>query len=235
MEWAKKRLMTVEPIPTGSMSAATDNIHGLVSRTGIFGNANGEPNILGRVMGIIFGQTKLQRNTATLHRTFNHLLNTLEESIKSELHHANKVYEVLESIGRQFTNIRRTAEIESEEQEKEKDDMLSSLWTKIVGPRAAEVQKFDKNKQLLATITERTILSKRDVSEHSTRLLMMKTNLKMLRQRLATPLLRGNGTRMMPIEEQIQGLDDTYQHLRSVREQQKQRRIDALYKRRTID
>ena len=47
--------------------------------------------------------------------------------------------------------------------------------------------------------------------DYNGRLLQLKSNLEILRQRLVSPLVRSNDSSTLSVEEQIIGLDDTYQ------------------------
>jgi len=70
MEWAKRRLQSIVPQPTGSVSIAVDNVHLALGRVGLL-EANGRPTVMGRVLKSLIGQTAGQRNMATLQHTFN--------------------------------------------------------------------------------------------------------------------------------------------------------------------
>lgn len=132
--------------------------------------------------------------------------------------------------------------------------MLSSLWTRVLGPDALVVRKYEKNKKLLANVRSRTVANKHLLVDHRGRLLTLKVNLETLRRKLVSPLVRrndsvsfvgsvdgGNGAgssgtagRMLgPVEAiidgQIRGLEGTYDYLRSVRERQKAKLMEMVY------
>ena len=50
-----------------------------------------------------------------------------------------------------------------------------------------------------------------------------------LRKRLVSPLVRSNDTSTLSVEEQIKGLDGTYEYLRLAREHQKTKFMERLY------
>jgi hypothetical protein len=64
--------------------------------------------------------------------------------------------------------------------------------------------------------------NKNILREHNVQLLQLKNNLELLRKKVASNILRKYDTVIVPVEEQIQGLDDTYLQLKIVRETQKQ-------------
>jgi hypothetical protein len=229
MEWSKRRLMTIESLPSASLSSAVDNVQSLLTRAGILQSSDGSPTFIGQVVREIFGLTPSQRNAATLQRTFNEFLSVLEESIANELDHSLHLMAHFGTIEQQFLTLQRTVSRESDQQEREEGEMLSSLWTRVIGSNAAQLRKFEKNKQLLATLRQRTVQNKHLIVDHNGKLLQLKSNLELLRKKLASPLVRRNDSSVLSVEEQVQGLDETYVHLKSVRERQKQRTMDMLY------
>jgi hypothetical protein len=228
MEWAKRRLQTIGPLPSGSFSSALDNVHGMLARIGILESAHG-PTIIGRVVKELFGETPSRKNSLTLQRTFNEFLTVLEESINNELQYSVALFGLFTAIDNQFQNLQRTVVRETDQQEREEDEMLSSLWARVIGTSAAELKKFNKNKQLLANVRRRTVQNKGILLDHNGKLLQLKSNLEVLRKKLVSPLVRSNDSSVLSVEEQIAGLDDTYSHLKAVREQQKQKTLQNLY------
>jgi hypothetical protein len=222
MEWSKLHLMTIEPLPSASLTSAVDNIHSLLTRIGA-------PTVLGSVITEIFGRTPSQRNAATLQRTFNEFLNVLEESISNELDHSLQLMDLFATIDNHLLTLQRTVSRESDKQEREEGEMLSSLWTRVIGSNAQQLRKFEKNKNLLATVRQRTVQNKHLIVDHNGKLVQLKSNLEVFRKKLASPLVRSNDSSVLGVEEQIQGLDDTYTYLKAVRERQKQRTLEILY------
>ncbi|KAL4879136.1 hypothetical protein BJY04DRAFT_103143 [Aspergillus karnatakaensis] len=260
MDWAKRELETLSSQPPSSLpSIVFDNMHDLLSRLGSLervAGASGEqagtelaaaPTTFGTVVTAIFGQTSAQRTRATLTRTFTEFLSVLEESINSELTHSTALFALFESIDRQFLNLQRTVVRESDAQERAEGEMLSSLWTRVLGPDAAVVRKYEKNKRLLANVRSRTVANKHLLMDHRGRLLTLKVNLETLRRKLVSPLVRrndsvsfagavdtgSNGRTLGPVEAvidgQIKGLEGTYDYLRSVREKQKAKLMEMVY------
>ncbi|KAL5051500.1 hypothetical protein BDW71DRAFT_202676 [Aspergillus fruticulosus] len=260
MDWAKRELETLSSQPPSSLpSIVFDNVQDLLSRLGTLERVAGSsgdgtteltttPTTFGTIVTAIFGQTSAQRTRATLTRTFTEFLSVLEESINSELSHSTALFALFESIDRQFLNLQRTVVRESDAQERAEGEMLSSLWTRVLGPDAAVVRKYEKNKRLLANVRSRTVANKHLLMDHRGRLLTLKVNLETLRRKLVSPLVRRNdsvsfagavdsgssgGRTLGPVEAviegQIKGLEGTYDYLRSVREKQKAKLMEMVY------
>ncbi|KAJ5318890.1 uncharacterized protein N7506_011594 [Penicillium brevicompactum] len=258
MDWAKRELETLSAQPPSSLPTIVfDNMHNMLSRLGALEGSvsDGVPTSttpLGHLVMAVFGPTSAQRTRTTLTRTFTEFLSVLEESINSELSHSTALFALFESIDRQFLNLQRTVVRESDAQERAEGEMLSSLWTRVLGPDAVAVRKYEKNKKLLANVRSRTVANKHLLVDHRGRLLTLKVNLETLRRKLVSPLVRrndsvsfvgtvdgnGNGNsgpgRMLgPVEAvidgQIRGLEGTYDYLRSVRERQKAKLMEMVY------
>jgi len=145
------------------------------------------------------------------------------------LQYSVALFGLFEAIDTQFHNLQRTVIRETDQQEREEGEMLSSLWSRVIGTSATELKKFEKNKQLLANVRRRTVQNKGILLDHNGKLLQLKSNLEVLRKKLVSPLVRSNDSSVLSVEEQIAGLDDTYAHLKGVREQQKQKNLNMLY------
>ncbi|RQM07731.1 hypothetical protein DH86_00001751 [Scytalidium sp. 3C] len=228
MDWAKRELTQLQLSPPSPLNSAFDNVHSLLSKCGIFETSSGTPTRLGDLASFIFGLSESQRTRQTLQRTFTEFLSVLEEAINSELQHSLAIFSLFESIDRQFLNLARTVIRESNAQDSAQDDMLSSLWTKILGPSASSLAKFEKNKRLLASIRSKTVQNKSVLLEHNGKLLTLKANLENLRRKLVSPLLRGNGS-TLSVDEQIRGLEEVGMYLGGVRERQRSKLMEMLY------
>lgn len=264
MDWAKRELETLSAQPPSTLpTIILDNVHNMLSRLGALeqtaeisdGGVTTRTTTLGHIVMAVFGPTSAQRTRATLTRTFTEFLSVLEESINSELTHSTALFALFESIDRQFLNLQRTVVRESDAQERAEGEMLSSLWTRVLGPDAAAVRKYEKNKKLLANVRSRTVANKHLLVDHRGRLLTLKVNLETLRRKLVSPLVRRNdsvsfmgtvdgsgagggasgsaGRMLGPVEAvidgQIKGLEGTYDYLRSVRERQKAKLMEMVY------
>ena len=229
MDWARRELARLGTGRSSGASAAVENLHTLLCRVGFLETNEGEATALGRVVTDVFGPSGPQRTRRTLQRTFTEFLAVLEESINSELTHSTALFGLFESIDAQFLNLARTVIRESDQQEREEGELLASLWTRVLGPNAARLRKFDKNRRLLSTVRERTVRNKHVLLDHNGKLLTLKSNLETLRKKLVSPLLRSNDSSTLPIAEQIQGLESSYEHLRLSRERQKRKLMEVLF------
>lgn len=228
MDWAKRELSQLLTRPPSPITSVFDNVHAMLSRWGLFERPTGAPTAIGHLTTSVFGMTSPQRTRATLQRTFTEFLTILEEAINSELQHSLAIFSLFESIDRQFLNLARTVIRESSAQDSAQDDMLSSLWAKILGPNANTLQKFEKNRKLLGSIRAKTVQNKSILLEHNGKLLTLKANLESLRRKLVSPLLRANGS-TLGVEEQIRGLEEVGGYLGGVRERQRGKLMEMLY------
>lgn len=230
MEWAHRELGSLTVAQPSHLSTAFANVHTLFSHLGVLESppGSGNPTTLGRLTTTLFGLTLPQRTHSTLQRTFYELLNVLEESINSELNHALKLFAIFTLVDNQFANVARTVVRESSEQTHAQDELLSSLWTRILGPDASSLRKFGRNRALLANIRKRTVANKGVLLDHERKLLTLKSNLENLRRKLVSPLLRGNAS-TLGLAHQIQGLEDVAGYLGGVREKQKRKLMEMLY------
>ena len=233
MDWAKRELEGVtSPQGTSLSGVVFDHLHGIINRGGLLENSKG-PTSLGTFLTQVFGASSPQRTRATLTRTFHEFVNVLEESINSELTHSAALFALFESIDRQFLNLQRTVVRETDTQERLENDLLSSLWTRVIGPNAGMLRKFEKNKKLLSSVRSRTVNNKHLLMEHHTRLQTLKVNLESLRRKLVSPLVRRNDSVTIDngsvIDQQIKGLEGTYDYLKGVREKQKSKLMEMVY------
>lgn len=230
MEWAQRELSKLSTLsPPSHISLAFTNLHTLLSRVGVFENlATGKPTAIGGLVTELFGRTRTQTTTATLHRTFNEFLSVLEEGINNELTASTSLFAHFEAIDRQFLNLQRTVIRETDAQEREESEFLSSLWARVIGANAGRLKKYEKNKSLLSSLRERTVVNKHVLVDHNGRLLQLRSNLEILRKKLVSPLVRANDSSTLTVEEQIRGLEGTYNVLRSTREDQKRRLLGAF-------
>ncbi|KAL8730299.1 MAG: hypothetical protein Q9166_004182 [cf. Caloplaca sp. 2 TL-2023] len=230
MEWAQRELSALDSRPTSSLSTAFTNIHTLLSKVGLLENqSTGLPTSLGNLFISLFGITHTQRTQQTLHRTFNEFLGVLEESINSELTHSTALFALFESIDRQFLNIQRSVVRETDTQDQLQSEFLSSLWVRLTGPNASQMRKYEKNKALLASVRAKTTQNKSLLVDHNGKLIALKGNLESLRRKLVSPLVRRGDGSTVGVEDQIRGLEGTYEQLKKVRERQKERVMEVLY------
>ena len=221
MEWAQRELTAIATTPPSTIGSVWSNAHGLLTRVGIIKD--------NQLMRDIFGHTHAQRTKATLDRTFHEFLGVLEESINNELSHSIQLFGLFEAIDKQFLNLQRTVIREQDQQERLEGDFLGSLWTKVIGVNASLLRKYQKNKDLLASVRDRTVRNKYVLVDHNQRLLQLKSNLEILRRKLVSPLVRSENGSTLTIEEQVKGLEGTYSLLKSTREVQKRKMMEIVY------
>lgn len=239
MEWARRELARLQEPPTSSspslmlmkpFSAVYDNVYNLLACAGLFENvATGSPTAIGTVATTLFGMSGPQRTRATLHRTFHEFLVVLEEAVATELQHSLALFALFENVDRQFLNLVRTVAREASVQDERYADLLSGLWTRILGPSAAATAKYEQNRELLRDVREKTVRNKGVLVEHNHRLLSLKTSLESLRRKLVSPLVRSVNSSTLTLDEQIHGLNDVKEYLSDVRARQKSRLLEALY------
>lgn len=229
MDWARRELSQVSNLPSAPLASAFDNIHTLLSTAGVLETSTGRPTRLGTIATSIFGMSNPQRTHQTLQRTFNEFLSVLEQAISDELQHSLALFGLFEAIDHQFLNLARTVVRESSAQDELHADLLSSLWTRILGPKASDVAKYERNRQLLQNVREKTVRNKGILVEHNHKLLALKANLEALRRKLVSPLVRSVNSSTLTIDEQIRGLEDVGVYLEGVRSRQKGKLMEMLY------
>ncbi|KAK3994554.1 hypothetical protein QBC44DRAFT_348845 [Cladorrhinum sp. PSN332] len=232
MDWARRELTQLNSIPIHTLSSFFDNTHSLLSAVGLLEETDsGSPTRLGHIFTSLFGPSTPQRTKHTLQRTFHEFLSVLEEAVASELAHSLSLFALFESIDRQFLNLHRTVSRESTLQDERHDNLLSSLWTRILGAKASEVAKYERNRLLLQNVREKTVRNKGVLVEHNARLLALKSSLENLRKKLVSPIIRSaaNGSSYLTLEEQIRGLEEVGGYLEDVRRKQKVKVLEVLY------
>ncbi|OAA68050.1 hypothetical protein SPI_00245 [Niveomyces insectorum RCEF 264] len=237
MDWARRELSQLNQQPSSSLSSllplmtsAYDNIHDLLSSTGVLENATtGTPTLAGSVVTALFGMSGHQRTRSTLRRTFHEFLGVLEEAVNSELQHSLALFALFEAVDRQFHNLGRSVGRETSVQAERHADLLSGLWVRILGPNAAEVKKYEQNRELLHSVHQKTVRNKGLLVEHNHRLLALKASLENLRRMLVSPLVRSVNSSTLTLGEQIRGLEDVGVYLERVRTRQKGKLMEMLY------
>ncbi|KAH8666759.1 hypothetical protein BX600DRAFT_380197 [Xylariales sp. PMI_506] len=229
MDWARRELSQLQSAPSAPLSTAFANIHNLLCDAGVLETNAGTPTRLGSIATSVFGMSQPQRTRATLQRTFAEFLSVLEDAINNELQHSLALFGLFEAIDRQFLNLARVVVRESSLQDDKHADDLSSLWTRILGPKASEVKKYERNRELLRNVREKTVLNKGILVEHNGKLLTLKANLESLRRKLVSPLVRSVNSSTLSLESQIKGLEDVGVYLEGVRTRQKGKLMEMLY------
>lgn len=229
MDWAKRELAVLPVESPNSLSAVFANTHNLFARIGLLEDFSGNPTSVGAFITQLFGRTHAQQTRFTLQRTFVEFISVLEESVNSELSYSNNLFLLFDNIDSHFDNIQRTTARASDDEARSETEFFSSLWSRVLGPNAARLRKYEKNRDILHNVRAKTVLNKNMLVEHNHRLMALKQNLETLRRVLLSPLVQGGQGSTASVEEQIMRLDGTYQHLRQVREDQKKRVYEGLF------
>jgi len=219
MEWAQRELTTIASAPPSTISSIWSNTHNMLSRVGLMSQ--------GQLAQGLLGMTHQQLTRATLERVFNEYLNVLEDSINNELTYSLQLFQLFEAIEKQFTNLQRSVSREQDTQQRLEGDFLSSLWTKVIGVNASKLRKYEKNRSLLASVHDRTVRNKSILVEHQGRLRQLQSSLETLRRKLVGPLVRSRSS--LSVEEQIRGLEGTYEQLKGSREAQRRKMLEVVY------
>ncbi|KAJ4392997.1 hypothetical protein N0V93_002201 [Gnomoniopsis smithogilvyi] len=230
IDWARRELSHLPPTPTTPFTSAFDNIHTLLSSLGILESpTTGTPTRLGALATTVFGLSNPQRTRQTLQRTFTEFLAVLEQAINDELTSSLGLFGLFEAIDHQFLNLARTVVREANAQDEQHADLLASLWTRLLGPKASAVAKYERNRLLLRNVRETTVRNKGILVEHNHKLLALKANLEALRRKLVSPLVRSVNSSTLSVDEQIRGLEDVGGYLEGVRARQKGKLMEMLY------
>ncbi|KAM4062932.1 hypothetical protein HRG_007745 [Hirsutella rhossiliensis] len=230
MDWAKMHLYRLNTRPPPShLSHAYDNMHNLLSDAQILEDASGEPTRLGRLTTAVFGMSNPQREQRMVQRLFTAFISTLEEAIQDELEHSVSLFALFDDIDDHFLKLARHVAHESSTQEEFHVELLSGLWARILGPRAAELRKFERNKALLHDVRHKTVRNKGNLVSHHGKLLTLRSSLESLRGKLASHLVRGLNSSTLTLEDQIRGIAGVRDYLSDIRRQQKSKVMETLY------
>ena len=227
MEWAKREIQSVQSPKIGMIDTVIGNIHGALSRVGVL-EQNGEPTAVGRVVNDVMGHTVQQRSKATLQRTFDYLLTTLEENIENELARADILFQLFESVDRQFHNLHRSVAKEEDSLATKKDEFLASMWRSSIGNKL-KIKKYEKNLKLLKTVRASTLSNKSELKSHIQIIHSVKDQLDKARKNLISPLIRRAQSNSFGLEQQLNDLTGTYGFLKGLRETQKHKVLQQLW------
>ena len=216
------------PSPS-TLSSAYDNIHNFLSQANILEDSSGSSTSVGTLTNYVFGLSNPQRQQRMVQLVFTEFLTVLEDSIQSEIQHSVALFALFEAVDFHFLNLARTVVRENAAQEEMHADLLSSLWTRILGGKAAELRKFEQNRQLLRNVRDKTVRNKGVLVAHNGKLLTLKASLESLRSKLVSPLVRGVNSTTLTLEDQIRGLTDVSEYLSEVRRQQKGKVMESLF------
>jgi hypothetical protein len=227
MEWAKRELQSIQGPKSGMLDRAIGNIHGGLSRVGLL-ERNGEATTLGKVVGDVLGHTTQQRSKATLQRTFDYLLSTLEENIANELARADVLFQLFESVDRQFQNLHRSVAKEEDSLATRKDEFLASLWRNTITNKM-KIKKYEKNLKLLKDVRASTLANKSELKGNIQIIHSVKDQLDKARKNLVSPLIRRAQSNSFGLDQQLHDLSGTYGFLKGLRETQKHKVLQQLW------
>ncbi|PHH86339.1 hypothetical protein CDD83_10385 [Cordyceps sp. RAO-2017] len=230
MDWAKLHLNRLNTRPPPShLSHAYDNMHNLLSDAQVLEDASGEPTRLGRLTTAVFGMSNPQREQRMVQRLFTAFISTLEEAIQDELEHSVSLFALFDDIDDHFLKLARHVAHESSTQDEFHAELLSGLWARMLGPRAAELRKFERNRALLHDVRSKTVRNKGNLVSHHGKLLTLKSSLESLRGKLASHLVRGLNSSTLTLEDQIRGVAGVRDYLSDIRRRQKTKVMETLY------
>ncbi|KAI1815953.1 hypothetical protein GGS20DRAFT_540870 [Poronia punctata] len=230
MDWAQRELHPLRDTENARLSMILSNVHGVLCAAGILENPNtGDPTNLGVLVNTMFGMSHAQLTHQTLQRTFNQFVAVLEEAIEEELQQSVKLFRLFEAIDKQFQNLARIVTHERSEQEEQHAETLSSLWTRLLGPKASEVRKYESNRDLLAHLSDKTYQNKQILITHNHKLITLKSGLERTRRNLISPLVRSVNSTTLTLEEQIKGLESVGGKLGETRARQRWRIMEMMF------
>lgn len=227
MEWTKRELQSIQGPKIGMIDTAISNIHGGLSKIGLL-ERNGSPTAVGHFVNSALGHTTQQRSKATLQRTFDYLLGVLEENIANELARADVLFQLFESVDRQFHNLHRSVAKEEDSLATKKDEFLASMWRTTVANKM-KIKKYEKNLKLLKDVRASTLTNKSELKSHIQIINSVKEQLDKARKTLISPLIRSAQSNSFGLEQQLDDLTGTYGFLKGLRDGQKKKVLQQLW------
>lgn len=228
MEWTRRELQSIQTPKYGVLDTVISNIHGGLGKVGLLESPTGTPTTIGSVVSSVLGQTTQERSRATLQRTFDSLLNQLEENIANQLVHASDLFALFESVDRQFQNLHRSVAREEDSLATKQDEFLASLWRNFFTDKI-KIKKYEKNLKLLKDVRAATLTNKVELKSHIQIIQGVQDQLDKARKNLISPLIRRAQSNSFGIERQLEDVESTYGFLKGVRENQKVKVIQATW------
>jgi hypothetical protein len=226
MGFAIRELEGVHNTPPSTIEIGINNAHDFFSRCGVF-EQEGKVTSVGEFTTKYLGLTHNQWARKRLQFAFDEFVTELERAINGELKGSDDLSNVFKSVDDKFLGLARDVIREFSLQEVAHEEMLSSLWTKILGTNAKRLRKFEKNKAILSNIRRKTLDNKEILDEHNHNLVNLKSGLEYLRRKMVSPLVRAQGN-SLEIEDQIKGLVEVSTMLAATRKNQGEKLRDLL-------
>ncbi|KKA28841.1 hypothetical protein TD95_000289 [Thielaviopsis punctulata] len=229
MEWARRELTSVQLLPQSPLAFVLDNFYLTFAGSGVFERSDGSQTALGAAITSVLGRTHSQRARQTLERTFHEFLGVLEGVVSRELERSVPLLSRFDSADSKFQTLAETVQRDDADADEGHRAMLASLWTKMLGPRAAMLRKFEQNKELLRDVRAKTQSNKYILVDHNAKLGALKASLEGIRKTLVSPLIRTVNSTSLTLNDQISGLEEVSAHLSSLRKEQRERLMQMLY------
>lgn len=227
MDWAKRELQAIQGPQARLIDTVVGNIHGGLSKIGVL-EKDGQPTAIGKVIVEVMGHTTQQRSKDTIQRTFDYLLERLEENISNELTEADKLFQLFETVDRQFHNLHRSVAKEEDSLATKKDEFLASMWRSSISNKM-KIKKYEKNLKLLKDVRASTLVNKSELKGNIQIIHSVKDQLDKARKNLISPLIRRAQSNSFGIEQQLQDMSGTYGFLKGIRETQKRKVLQQLW------
>jgi hypothetical protein len=136
---------------------------------------------------------------------------------------ADTLFQIFESVDRQFQTLHRSVAKEEDSLANKKDEFLASLWRTNIKNKM-QIIKYEKNLKLLKDVRASTLSNKFELKSHIQIIRSVKD-----RKNLISPLIRRAQSNSFGIEQQLQDLSGTYGLLKGVRDAQKKKVMQQLY------
>lgn len=198
-----------------------------MSKIGLLGS-NEKPTAVGSVLSSLIGSTSQQRAKATLQRSFDFVLSTLEENLQNELHRADSLFQLFDKVDLQFQNLHRTVAREEDTVAAQKDDYLASIWINNVSNKL-RLKKYEKNLRLLKTLRSSAMSNKSELKKNIQIIRAVQEQLVMARKSLISPVIRGAQSDAYSIEQQLEDVVATHDFLQGIRDTQKHKFTQQLF------
>ncbi|KAJ4295162.1 hypothetical protein N0V90_007172 [Kalmusia sp. IMI 367209] len=227
IEWGTRQLQGIQATKVGVIDTVIGNIHGGLDKIGVLAK-DGNPTAIGSIVNGVMGVTTQQRAKATLQRTFDHILSTLEENLTNELTRADNLFQMFDSVDHQFHNLHRSVAKEEDSLSAQKDEFLASMWRSTITNKL-RLKKYEKNLKLLKDLRSSALANKSELKNNIQIIRTVKDQLDVARRSLISPVIRGAQSDSYGIEKQLEDVSATHDFLKGVRDSQKHKFTKKLF------